>query len=296
MALYQIHGLQAIQRIIQSQFGVGYSQRKDAITTWPERRLPQTLFKSIMTDLNTYNPSATFKQPSSVVSATIEVGSNPLKLASEYTPAALRQTELFVNGTEPTAVSSEYEAVTIDAPFNVQANYNNVANLIDLSWSHSSTTSDDSQNVTYEVTMTIEGEAPTVISMSGATTVQIPNIQLGKNYTFSVVALSNNTRSEAASVSLYIEGEALEPEVIDPVPPNEGEGIIEEPNIDTGNPNDPGNGSGEGPGNNGNGNGNSNNNGNGNGNSNGNGNDNGTITPPTEPTQPNSVEEESTND
>lgn len=35
----------------------GYSQRKDAITTWPERRLPQTLFKSIMTDLNAYNPN-----------------------------------------------------------------------------------------------------------------------------------------------------------------------------------------------------------------------------------------------
>ena len=69
--------------------------------------------------------------------------------------------------------------------------------------------------MTYEVTMTIQGEALLLISISGATTmVQIPNLQLGKNYTFSVIALSNNTRSKQLMCFLYIEGEALEPEVI----------------------------------------------------------------------------------
>ena len=36
-----------------------------------------------------------FKQPSSVVTATIELETNPLQLASEYTPSKLRSVEYF---------------------------------------------------------------------------------------------------------------------------------------------------------------------------------------------------------
>ncbi|MEK4229059.1 PBP1A family penicillin-binding protein [Solibacillus sp. FSL H8-0538] len=261
----------------------GYSQRKDAITTWPERRLPQTLFKSIMTDLNAYNPAGTFKQPSSVVSATIEVGTSPLKLASEYTPAELRQTELFVKGTQPTEVSNEYEALVLDPPFNVKASYNDVANLIDLTWEHTipdaTEEAADTPSITYEVTMTVEGEPPTVIATTGATSVQIPNIQPGKNYSFSIVALSGETRSEPGSVSIYIEGIVEEPEPQEPVEDDQNDWT------------DPGDNNGTNPGeNNGqNGNGSDTNNGNGNGNSNGNGNG---VQPPTVPNEPNSGEEE----
>src|SRR5690606_40612905 len=105
----------------------GYPQRKDPITTWEERWLPQQLFKSIMTDLNEHNPSSSFKQPSSVVSASIVIGSNPLKLANEYTPASQKSTELFVKGTEPTEYTEEFVPQNLDSPTSLQASYNDAA-------------------------------------------------------------------------------------------------------------------------------------------------------------------------
>src|SRR5690606_37578399 len=110
---------------------------------WDERRLPQTLFKSIMSQISANVETPNFTKPSSVVEATIEVGSNPLKLASEFTPAELRQTELFVKGTEPTQVSEEYEAQTLNAPTNLKANYNDGGGLVDLTWEYSLPESDD---------------------------------------------------------------------------------------------------------------------------------------------------------
>lgn len=263
----------------------GYSKRKDAITTWPERRLPQTLFKSIMTDLASDNKPASFKQPSSVVSATVEVGTSPLKLASDYTPSDMRRTELFVKGTQPTTISDEFEATVIAPPTNVRATYLDVANLIDVTWDPVVIESTDNDGdsteatpVTYEVTMTIEGEAPAIIAMTGSTAVQIPNVLQGRNYTFSVVAISNDTRSEPASVSLYIDGFVEETE---PTEPEQPEDNWDNNNENGPNPTQPPSTGGQ------NGNGqNSNNPGANNGN-------NGTVQPPTEPTEPSVDEEES---
>lgn len=267
----------------------GYLQRKDAITTWDERRVPQRLFKSIMTDLNEYNPAASFKQPSSVVSATIEVGSNPLKLASDFTPANLRLTELFVKGTQPKEVSETHVQKTLDAPNNLQATFNNIAQLADVTWSHSSLTSTEPGNesqqvdpVMFEVTIASDGSAPTVLSTTSSTVVQVPNLEPGKTYTFTVTAISGELRSASASVTLFIEGEAPETEPIEPENPNDS---IEDPNNSTP-PDQPNNNNGNsGPGNN---------------NGNGNGNDNSdetesdsTLTPPTEPTEPVTEDDES---
>ncbi len=133
---YQIHGLLVIHQTIPLLFGVVMTDYKDPITTWEERRLPQKLFKSIMTELSRNVPNTKFEQPSSVVSATIEIGSEPLKLASEYTPADKKSTELFVRGTVPTQVSTEYEAVEIEPPFNLRAEYDIVGQAINLTWEH----------------------------------------------------------------------------------------------------------------------------------------------------------------
>jgi penicillin-binding protein 1A len=52
-----------------------------------------------------------FKRPSSVVSVTVEKGSNPAKLPSSSTPSDQLITELWKKGTEPTEVSTKYLAV-----------------------------------------------------------------------------------------------------------------------------------------------------------------------------------------
>lgn len=258
----------------------GYSKRSEPITTWDERRLPQTLFKTIMSQISANVETANFTKPSSVVEATIEVGSNPLKLASEYTPKELRQTELFVKGTEPTQVSEEYEQLELDTPSNLQATYNEAGASVDLTWEFNQQLEGDTK-VSYEVAMKVDNGQPLVVATTKNKQTSVPNIEPGRNYTFSVTAVSDTVRSEAATVSIFIENKVDVPEVEDP------DGDFGE-DFDFGNGEDGNNGNG-----NGNGNGNWNN-GNGNGNGNGNNNDaedwfnpgDGEVTPPTEPTNP----------
>ena len=196
----------------------GYEERKNAITTWDERWLPQRLFKYIMSDLKDLVPNERFEKPASVVEATIEIGTSPLKLASEHTPSNKRSTELFVKGTVPTETSTEYTAPEIEAPFNVRADYNEAANTIELSWAHNETPPKEGEEprlYTYEVSMKVGNGAATVISTTGTKKVTIPNVQAGNNYVFTVVAIEGETRSEPASASIFIDGEitTIEPDV-----------------------------------------------------------------------------------
>ena len=260
----------------------GYSKRYEPITTWDERRLPQRLFKAIMSEISADVETAKFKKPSSVVEATIEVGTNPLKLASEYTPSELRQTELFVKGTEPTQISEEYEQVELNVPTNLQANLSADGSLVDLSWDYALPEEEDEEiDITFEVSMAVDNEKPVVVTSTPNKKISLSNIEAGRNYTFTVVAVSEDDRSEPASVSIFIEN------------------AVEEPEVES--PEDPENGNGNGNGNNGNGNGNNGNNGNGNGGGSGDddgdneedfedwfgpGGNQGEVETPTEPTDP----------
>ncbi|QCR32197.1 PBP1A family penicillin-binding protein [Lysinibacillus sp. SGAir0095] len=266
----------------------GYSKRSEPITTWDERRLPQRLFKSIMSEISADVETEDFKRPSSVVEATIEVGTSPLQLASDYTPSELRQTELFVKGTEPTQVSEEFEQLELNAPTNLKANYSVDGSLVDLTWDYNPPSEEDDEkdlDITFEVTMAVDNEKPVAVTTTPDTKATISNLEAGRNYTFSVVAVSKDVRSEPASVSIYIENAIEEPEVDSPEDPENGDGDDNE----NGN-----NGNGNGNGNNGNGN-NGNGNGNGNGNNNGENEDfedwfgpgeDGEVETPTEPTDP----------
>ncbi|BDH61424.1 penicillin-binding protein 1A/1B [Lysinibacillus sp. PLM2] len=196
----------------------GYPERKDPITTWDERRLPQTLFKSIMSQISENVDTPSFTKPSSVVEATIEIGSNPLKLASEFTPDELRATELFVKGTEPTEVSEEYEKIELNAPTNLKANYNNLWSVVDLTWEFTPPETDEDEEIpiSFEITMAQDGEEPVVVDSTEDTQISIPNIEVDRNYTFSVVAVSEDVRSEPASVTITIENPIDVPIVDDP--------------------------------------------------------------------------------
>ena len=77
-----------------------------------------------------YKTGSRFEQPSGVVSATIELGTYPLQLASEYTPSSLKSTELFKAGYEPTEVSSRFD--TLSDPTNGKATYD--GSTIRITW------------------------------------------------------------------------------------------------------------------------------------------------------------------
>lgn len=221
----------------------GYYEYSQPITTWDERRLPQTLFKNIMGQLSSNIDTPSFTKPDSVVEATIEVGTNPLQLASEFTPDTLRQTELFVRGTEPTKVSNEYEELVLDAPFNVQANVDATGQSIELSWEHTAPDSNDEENqpikVSYEISMQVDGGKSMVVAVTDEQSVTIPIAQIGNEYTLSIVATYQDIRSEPGSVSLYIDNTAApepeNPEVVDPTLPGTDTGNTEtDPETDNG--------------------------------------------------------------
>lgn len=249
----------------------GYSKYSEPITTWDERRLPQNLFKNIMSELSANIDTPRFDRPNSVVEATIEVGTSPLKLASKFTPDDLRQTELFVRGTEPTAVSDEYQDIELDAPSNLQATVDETGQTIQLSWDHKAPEPQEGEDpikVSYEVSMQVDDGKSMVVSVVDGTSTSIPITQLGNTYKLSVVATYEDKRSEPGSVSVYIENTS-DPAVEDPTLPDETDPT--QPNGDTTN---------EG----------NNNNGNNNNNNNGNGNNNGSVTTPTPPIPPTSNE------
>lgn len=205
----------------------GYEKRSDAITTWDERYLPQRLFASIMGDLKDLVPNKKFEQPSSVVSATIEVGTKPLMLASDNTPNDLKSTELFHKGTVPTEVSEKYKAPEINTPVITSAAYNDLANTIDVSWTHDAGTPDSPDEepkiYNFEVAVSIDGGASTVVQNSGAMKAIIANVKKGSTYTITVTAIDGSYRSEPASSKVVVPAEVdvNEPDITDPEEPNE---------------------------------------------------------------------------
>lgn len=90
-----------------------------------------------------FKKNSRWKQPKGVVAVDIEYGTNPVQLASNYTPDNLRSTEYFRKGTEPTDVSTRFSALS--NPTNLT--YSNVGNQVTLSWTPIKTP--DAINETY---------------------------------------------------------------------------------------------------------------------------------------------------
>ncbi len=91
----------------------------------------------MMTQLakNIYSTNKTFKKPTGLLEVEIEKETFPIQLPSIYTPKDMRVTELFKEGTEPTEVSTRYEA--LNNPNNLNYTLNN--NQITLTWDNVST-------------------------------------------------------------------------------------------------------------------------------------------------------------
>lgn len=278
----------------------GYEKHFDPITTWDERRLPQQLFKHIMKEISADVETPRFKKPSSVVEMTIEVGSKPLKLASDYTPSEKRQTELFVRGTEPTEVSNEYEAPELSTPYNVSANLDLGAQSISISWEHDAILDPETNEplpTTFEVSAKREGGETISLGTTESKDLTVANNLEDGNYTISVVAIVDGTRSEPGTASFQVTNmpdENQEPDTPDepdleqPTSPDQGNGNANNGNHNNNGNNGNHNGSGNNS-NNGNPNGNNGSGGNNGGNNTNNGTNNGgqPPTPPTDPVVPN---------
>lgn len=109
---------------------IGYDETKKAqyLTTniggTARKNISKELVKGIM------KTNSRFQKPSSVVSATIELETNPLQLASEYTPSNLKSVEYFKKGTVPNEVSTRFSQ--LQNPTNLKATAE--GNTINLTW------------------------------------------------------------------------------------------------------------------------------------------------------------------
>lgn len=74
--------------------------------------------------------NSTFERPSSVTQVEIELGTDPVKLASAYTPQDLRSIEYFKKGYEPREVSERFDK--LEAPKNLK--YTNTGSQVTLTW------------------------------------------------------------------------------------------------------------------------------------------------------------------
>ncbi len=79
-------------------------------------RLFQAVGKKVFTNKNA------FTKPNGVVEVEVESGCVDAMLPSEFTPANLRQTELFIKGTEPTTVSPRFSKLSDVTNLNVTEN------------------------------------------------------------------------------------------------------------------------------------------------------------------------------
>ena len=107
----------------------GYNNHREGYLTSgtgynPRRQIMAAVARRI------YKTNSRFEQPSGVVEATIELGTYPLQLASEYTPSSLRSTELFKSGYEPTEVSTRFSQ--LENPTNGTSSYD--GSTIRISW------------------------------------------------------------------------------------------------------------------------------------------------------------------
>ena len=199
----------------------GYPSRKTPIdTASDERLLSQRLFKSVMSQISSPE-TAHFEQPDSVIEQVVEVGSEPLKLASAFTPYSMRSSELFARGTEPNSVSQRYIVEDLDTPSGLRANV--TGDSAQLSWNYG----DD--DVSFEVSVEVDGSR-TVLTTSSNQSYTFNGLEEGKTYTFRVVAVNSTQRSDPASTVVEIAAAPEEPEE-EPVEeePVEEEPVEEEP-------------------------------------------------------------------
>lgn len=109
---------------------VGYPEL--TAKTYLTKAVGNTLKKAIARELTKgiLEPNSKFTQPSSVVTATVELETTPLTLASDFTPNNLKSVEYFKKGTVPDEVSTRFSQ--LENPTNLKAVYN--IGSVELTW------------------------------------------------------------------------------------------------------------------------------------------------------------------
>jgi penicillin-binding protein 1A len=182
----------------------GYKEvnEESYMKTKSEQQIAKQLFKKVIGHVSKNVDNKDFPVPKSVVKVAVEKGTDPAKLASDFTPKDKITYEYFVRGTEPTQVSDRYKK--LEKPSNLTINYNQQTNEITLSWEYPE---EWMEGVQFEISQSIDEGPYQVITTTGETAISIPNPIPGAIYKFNVVAFSteiNENRSDPAAAAIEI--------------------------------------------------------------------------------------------
>ncbi|WP_307891829.1 PBP1A family penicillin-binding protein [Bacillus swezeyi] len=164
-----------------------------------EQQIAKLMFKKLIANVD--DGSGSFEKPDSVVEATVLKGSNPPVLASSNTPSDKKVTEYFVKGTQPTTVSKKYEEKDAAKPSGLSAEYDEASKSIKLKWSYSG---EDDDAVSFKVKQSVDSGEYSEVQNSSAKEAVIPNAKEGSVYKFQVTAVTEDSESDPASVTLQV--------------------------------------------------------------------------------------------
>lgn len=201
----------------------GYESRKQYIPSGDDQKIAQYLFKNIMEYVSENVETADFTVPETVQRVNIEKGTNPPQLASEYTPKELVLSEWAVKGAAPQEISKKYEK--LDPPQQLQAAYDETTNEIKLTWEFNI---EDIQNspIEFEVYAALDEGAEQLLVKTKEKGVIVTKAVSGGIYTFKVIAVRGELRSEPTVVTI---------EIPDPFEFGEDDGMGEEDDNNNGN-------------------------------------------------------------
>jgi penicillin-binding protein 1A len=179
----------------------GYGSRKNYISSGNDQKIAQNLFKNIIDFVSQDVETADFTVPKSVLKVKIEQGTNPAMLASEFTPKELILNEWAVKGQAPKEKSNKYEK--LETPQQFQAVYNEIPNEIKLIWSFIQQGTQGSP-IEFEVSASLNEGADQLLMTTKEKALLVTNPISGGIYTFKVIAIRGEIRSEPALITIKI--------------------------------------------------------------------------------------------
>lgn len=185
--------------------GVWTGYPKDNSRIIPNTQVPHAIFKHTMTKISEGIETEDFKKPDSVVELMIEKGSNPPKVVNSSSGSGNAVKELFVKGTEPTAVSKKIEGL---APVsNLKADYDEASNAINISWNY-----DRSKNISFDVNYSVDSGSKRNLTSTKELGATIGSVEQGATYTIEVIAKDETSgrTSEPRTVTVKVKGEEEE--------------------------------------------------------------------------------------
>lgn len=179
----------------------GYKNRKNYIAPGDDQKIAQYIFRNLMDYVSQGVDTPDFTVPKSVQQVQIEKGTNPAQLASEYTPKDQILYEWAVKGHAPKEISKKFDK--LEVPQNVQAIYDDTKNEIKLTWDYNLQGTTDLP-IEFEISGALDEGADQLLKTTKEKSLLVTEPVWGGIYTFKIVAIRGELRSEPAVITVEI--------------------------------------------------------------------------------------------